>query len=262
MMSPDTVLNFSVRCWSDSTLTAARRWRGLTPEGFYTVSIDHRQAGLGTATCGHGTARRHQLSGDSTYYYRFVAVPGDVERSCPFAPHPDMGGSMGAEQAQTLKIKEIASSVKPTEPYTGGFPQQLADGRRAVPGDWRHGWAGFQGADTVELTLTLEGYETLGTVAVGASHSPGDWVVKPLDVQVQWSIDGKRWSPWQSMALANPPTDLYGDSRRLRYTLATHKARSVHFVRLRFVGRCELPIWHPYAGQPAWLMIDEIDITK
>jgi hypothetical protein len=262
LMSPDTVLNFSVRRWSDSTLTAARRWRGLTPEGIYTVSIDHRQAGLGTATCGPGTARRHQLSGDSTYYYRFVAVPGDVERSCPFAPHPDMGGSMGAEQAQTLKIKEIASSVKPTEPYTGGFPQQLADGRRAVPGDWRHGWAGFQGADTVELTLTLEGYETLGTVAVGASHSPGDWVVKPLDVQVQWSIDGKRWSPWQSMALANPPTDLYGDSRRLRYTLAPHKARSVHFVRLRFVGRRELPIWHPYAGQPAWLMIDEIDITK
>lgn len=262
VMSPDTVLNFSVRCWSDSTLTAARRWRGLTPEGFYTVSIDHRQAGLGTATCGPGTARRHQLSGDSTYCYRFVVVPGDVERSCPFAPHPDMGGGMAAEQAQTLKIKDIASSVKPTEPYTGGFPQQLADGRRAVPGDWRHGWAGFQGADTVVLTLTLEGYETIGTMAVGASHSPGDWVVKPLDVQVQWSIDGRRWSEWTDMELANPPADLYNDSRRLRYTLAPHKARSVHYVRLRFVGRSELPIWHPYAGQPAWLMIDEIDITK
>lgn len=262
LMSPDTVLNFSVRRWSDSTLTAARRWRGLTPEGFYTVSIDHRQAGLGTATCGPGTARRHQLSGDSTYCYRFVVVPGDVERSCPFAPHPDMGGGMAAEQAQTLKIKDIASSMKPTEPYTGGFPQQLADGRRAVPGDWRHGWAGFQGVDTVVLTLTLEGYETIGTMAVGASHSPGDWVVKPLDVQVQWSIDGRRWSEWTDMELANPPADLYNDSRRLRYTLAPHKARSVHFVRVRLVGRSELPIWHPYAGQPAWLMIDEVELTK
>lgn len=169
---------------------------------------------------------------------------------------------MAAEQAQALKIKDIASSVKPTEPYTGGFPRQLADGRRAVPGDWRHGWAGFQGADTVVLTLTLEGYETIGTMAVGASHSPGDWVVKPLDVQVQWSIDGRRWSEWTDMELANPPADLYNDSRRLRYTLATHKARSVHFVRVRFVGRSELPIWHPYAGQPAWLMIDEVELTK
>lgn len=262
LMSPDTVLNFSVRRWSDSTLTAAHRWRGLTPEDMYTVSVDHRQTGLGTATCGPGVAERHQLSGDSTYYYRFVAVPGDVERSCPFATHPDMGGNIGAEQMQTLKIKDIASNVKPSEPYTEGFPRQMADGRRAVPGDWCHGWAGFQGEDTVELTLTLEGYETLGSIAVGACHSPGDWVVKPQDVQVQWSIDGSRWSPWQSMVLANPPADLYADSRRLRYTLTPNKARSVHFVRVRFTGRGQLPIWHQYAGQPAWLMIDEIDLTK
>ena len=263
LMSPDTVLNFSVRRWSDSTLTRARRWRDLTPEDSYTVSIDHRQAGLGTATCGPGVAQRHQLSGDSAYYYRFVVVPGDIKRSCPFAPHPDMGGkNLVEEQAETIKIKDIASNVKPTEPYKEGFPQLLYDGRRAVPGDWRHGWVGFQEEDTVELTLTLEGYETLGTIAVGACHSPGDWVVKPLDVQVQWSIDGSRWSEWQSMDLANSPTDLYADSRRMRYTLTPHKAKSVHFVRVRFICRPHLPIWHQYAGHPAWLMVDEIDFTR
>jgi len=138
----------------------------------------------------------------------------------------------------------------------------LSDGRRAVPGDWRHGWAGFQGKDTVVLTLTMEGYETLGTIAVGASHSPGDWVVKPRDVQVQWSIDGSNWSHWQSMDLANPPTDLYADSRRLRYTLTAHKAKSVHYVRLRFINSPRLPIWHPNAGQPAWLMVDEVGIAR
>ena len=262
LMSPDTLLNFSVRRWSDSTLTAARRWCGLEAEDRYTVSIDHRQAGIGTATCGPGVAERYQLSGDSTYCYRFVVVPGDVERSCPFATHPDIAGNIGQERTQSLKIKEITSSVKPSEPYAESFPQQLADGRRAVPGDWRHGWAGFQEVDTVELTLTLEGYETLGTIAVGASHSPADWVVKPQDVQMQWSIDGRRWSEWQSMDLANPPADLYADSRRLRYTLTPHKARSVHLVRLRLICRSQLPIWHPYSGEPAWLMIDEVELTK
>jgi hypothetical protein len=116
--------------------------------------------------------------------------------------------------------------------------------------------------DTVELTLTLDGYETLGTIAVGASHSPADWVVKPQDVQVQWSIDGKGWSPWESMNLVNPPVDLYSDSRRLRYTLTPRKAKSIHYVRLRFICRPSLPIWHPYSGQPAWLMLDEININK
>ncbi len=261
-MSPDTLLNFSVRRYSDSVLTAARRWRGMTPDTRYTVSIDHRQAGLGTATCGPGTAPRYQISGDSTYCYRFVVVPGDVERICPFAPHPDIVGSVGAEEATALKIKNITASCRPESPYDTGFPQLLSDGRRAVPGDWRHGWAGFQGKDTVELTLTMEGYETLGTIAVGTSHSPGDWVVKPRDVQVQWSIDGSNWSHWQSMDLANPPTDLYADSRRLRYTLTTHKAKSVHYVRLRFINSPRLPIWHPNAGQPAWLMVDEVGIAR
>ena len=262
LMSPDTLLGFSVRRYNDSVLTAAHRWCGLQPDPRYTVSIDHRQAGLGTATCGPGTAVRHQISGDSTYCYRFVLVPGDVERTCPFAPHPDMVGSLGIEEVSALKIKNITADQSPDSPYDSGFPQMLTDGRRAVAGDWRHGWAGFQGKDTVELTLTLDGYETLGTIIVGVSHSPGDWVVKPHDVQVQWSIDGKLWSPWESMMLTNPPADLYVDSRRLRYTLTPHKARSVHFVRLRFVCSRSLPIWHLYAGQPAWLMLDEVGITK
>ena len=262
LMSPDTVLNFSVRRWSDSTLTAARRWRGMAPEECYTVSIDHRQAGLGTATCGPGVASRYCISGDSTYCYRFVLVPGEVERLCPFAPHPDIVGSVGADEVAALKIKNITASGKPTAPYDTCFPQLLMDGRRAVPGDWRHGWAGFAGEDTVEMMLALDGYESIGTIAVGACHSPGDWVVKPHDVQVQWSIDGKGWSPWESMNLVNPPADLYSDSRRVRYTLTPHKAKSIHYVRLRFVGRSQLPIWHPYAGEPAWLMIDEVEISK
>ena len=261
-MSPDTLLGFSVRRWSDSMLTAARRWRGMVPEDCYTVSIDHRQAGLGTATCGPGVAERYQISGDSTYCYRFVLVPGDVERVCPFALHPDIVGSIGTDVVSALKIRNITASRKPSAPYDACFPQVLVDGRRAVPGDWQHGWLGFQGQDTVELTLMLDGYETLGSIAVGASHSPADWVVKPQDVLVQWSIDGREWSPWESMTLVNPPADLYSDSRRVRYMMHPRKAKSIHYVRLRFVCRGKLPIWHPYAGESAWLMIDEVEIAK
>ena len=119
-MSPDTLLGFSVRRWSDSTLTAARRWRGMVPEDCYTVSIDHRQAGLGTATCGPGVAERYQISGDSTYCYRFVLVPGDVERVCPFALHPDIGGSIGTDVVSALKIRNITASRKPSAPWATG----------------------------------------------------------------------------------------------------------------------------------------------
>ena len=58
------------------------------------------------------------------------------------------------------------------------------------------------------------------------------------------------------------PGDLYNDSRRLTYHLEPRKARYVHYVRLRFICRPQLPIWHPYAGEPAWLMVDEVELIQ
>ncbi len=257
-------LNFSVRRWSDSTLTAARRWSEVgEPDPFYTVSIDHLVAPLGTATCGPGVAERHTISGDSNFCYSFIIFPSDGDRLYAFSNgiHPDLR-QMPYDKQNTLAVKSISCNATPAKQYSDGFPTMLADGRRAVPGDYRHGWAGFQLPDTVEFTLTLDHHATLGQISVGACHSPADWVVKPQDVQASWSIDGRSWSPWQSLDLQNPPADLYADSRRLLYTLTPRRAKSIGYVRLRFICRPTLPVWHPFAGQPSWLMVDELGLFQ
>ena len=261
-MVPDGWLNFSLRRWNDSTLTAARRWWQVgNPDPYYTLNLDHRTAPLGTATCGPGVAERLMLSGDSTYRYRFLLVPADAPLGATFRRHPDIfDAALPADDDQRLPLAAVSCNRHPATIYSDGFPAIMADGRRAVPGDWHHGWAGFEAPDTVEFTLTLDPYATLGTIAVGASHSPADWVVRPLAVEASWSIDGKKWSPWQELALQNPPTDPYNDSRRLRYTLSPRRARAVRFVKVRFLCRQQLPVWHPYAGQKAWLMVDEIEL--
>lgn len=258
-------LNFSVRRWSDSTLTAARRWRDVgDPDPYYTVSIDYRQAGLGTATCGPGVAECHTISGDSSYCYSFIIFQGYQNRLYSFGSsiHPDLRQMPPSEGNGILKVSGVASSREPAKQYANGFPQVLVNGRRAVSGDWQHGWVGFHGCDTVELTLTLEEYANIKEISVGACHSPADWVVKPTDVQAQWSIDGTRWSGWQSLDLLNPPADLYGDSRRLRYSIEPRGAKSVHYVNVRFVCRPTLPLWHPYTPDKAWLMIDEVEVRR
>jgi hypothetical protein len=257
-------LNFSVRRWSDSTLTAARRWSEVgEPDPFYTVSIDHLVAPLGTATCGPGVAEHHTISGDSNFCYSFIIFPSNGDRLYAFSNgiHPDLR-QMPYDKQNTLAVKSITCNTTPAEQYSDGFPTMLADGRRAVPGDYRHGWAGFQLPDTVEFTLTLDHHATLGQISVGACHSPADWVVKPQDVQASWSIDGRSWSPWQSLDLQNPPADLYADSRRLLYTLTPRRAKSIGYVRLRFICRPTLPVWHPFAGQPSWLMVDELGLFQ
>lgn len=265
LSAPDGLLNFSLRQWSDSTLAAARRWCDVgDPDPYYTVSIDHRQAGLGTATCGPGVAQRYTISGDSTYGYSFILSPGsgpvDHSRTFGHTLHPDLRQPLASTENRRLAVASIKSNRRPASVYSEGFPMVLADGRRAVPGDWHHGWAGFEAPDTVEFTLTLKQYATLGQITVGTSHSPADWVVQPLSAEASWSIDGQRWSPWQEMDLQNPPADRYNDSRRLRYALFPRRARAVRFIKVRFLCRPQLPVWHPYARQNAWLMVDEIEL--
>ena len=274
IISPEwqSELNFSLRRWSDSTLTRARRWCDVgEPDPYYTVSIDHRVAPLGTATCGPGMAERYTIGGDRNYTYAFIFDPvspcslGGTPYE-PFRPHPDLMSSVinmpVDDDDEQLQFMDLESTVEPSEKYNTDFPYVLRDGLRGVSGDYVRGWVGFEGVDTVEMKLTLFPDDILGAIVVGACHSPNDWVIKPLDVQASWSVDGKKWSPWQSLDLQNPPADLYNDSRRLRYVHRLHKAKAVSFVCLRFICRPTLPIWHPYAGQKSWLMIDEIELKK
>ncbi len=261
-------LNFSVRRYGDVLLTAARRWKGIVPDPYYTVSIDYRTAPLGTATCGPGADERLTISGDSVYTYRFILDPVRMDLQDPyegFVPHGDLWEMPYESNGPRLVVTDIEPSVAPGEPYDKDFPMVLTDYRRAVPGDWHHGWVGFLGTDTVVLTLTLKGASSLRGIDITAAHSPSDWVVKPLQVQAQWSADGLKWSPWQTLDLPHPPANLFTDSRRLQYRLqprnsASVLGRGVRYVRLRYINQPCLPIWHPYAGEPAWLMIDEIEL--
>ena len=265
VIAPDagTPLNFSVRRWNDSTLTAANRWCNLAPDPYYTVSIDHRVAPLGTATCGPEAAERYTLSGDSTYCYRFILMPEKSDRMYAFPPHPEMSRIVTTTlPSKSVKVVRLGSSMKPAESYSEGFPKVLTDGRRGVAGDWHHGWAGWLAPDTVMFNLALEAASHLTEIKVGTAHSPADWVVKPLTVQACWSVDGLRWSEWQTLELLNPLDNIYNDSRRLTYRLKLRRAKLATQVRVRFICRPTLPPWHPYTGQGAWLMVDEVEIVK
>ena len=260
-------LNFSVRRWNDTVLTAARRWKDVQEDGYYTVTIAHRVAPLGTATCGPGVAGRYTISGDSTYRYRFIFDPVFSFSENPyegFDPHPDIEQYLYADKDDGLHlvVTDVSCTRQPAVQYSDGYPMVLTDSRRAVPGDYHHGWVGFSGEDTVEFTLTLAQAALLGEVSAGVCHSPTDWVVKPLEVQACWSKDSVTWSAWQSLDLPHPPANIYSDSRRLRYQLTPAKAKGVRYVKLRFLCRPTLPPWHAYAGEKAWLMVDEIEVVE
>ncbi len=249
-------LNFSVRRYNDSVLTAARRWCGLKPDPYYTISIDHLQAGLGTATCGPGVAKRHTISGDSTYSYSFVLSPYDKYLyTFPrqhFAPP-------AAAPATGMKIAAIVANREPASQYSNGFPRSLIDGRRGVPGDYTVDWAGFDAPDTVDIVLMLPEVKKVKNICASTCHSPNDWVIIPNTVMAQYSGDGLHWSTPRKLAIVEPANMGSIATTRVTYSLKL-KHKKVRYIRLRFICNPELPTWHPYAGQASWLMIDEVSV--
>lgn len=67
-------LNFSIYNYSDAELTKAKRMNQISPETYWTVNIDHRQAPLGTATCGPGALDKYLIK-NGTYEYTFRLRP-------------------------------------------------------------------------------------------------------------------------------------------------------------------------------------------
>ena len=277
-------IGFSLRRYDDSTMTAARRTKDLTTSDRYIVNIDSRQAGLGTATCGPGVRERYRISGDSVQRFRLVMVPSMLDdsvnlwRYCGyyFDNPPELRQKMPdryLNHVKSISIQCYGDSTeakdRPNAQYASGFPEALYDGRLGIAGNYSESWMGFQGRDSLIITIELDEPVTLQQTAIGFCHSGNDWVVQPQLVEVQWSRNGKRFSPWQEMTPVRPIANEQKESRRLlmwrnyqgrQGLFHPAEARNARYLRIRIACQATLPDWHDYSGEPAWLMIDEITV--
>ena len=100
-------------------------WILLLSGPFYTLSLDHRTAPLGTATCGPGAAERHLLSGDSTYRYRFLLVPANAPTGVSFRRHPDIfDAAPPADADRRLAVGTVDCNRRPAKKQ-GSRPSAL-----------------------------------------------------------------------------------------------------------------------------------------
>jgi len=276
----ESPIGFSLRRYDDSVMTAARRIKDLVPADHYVLNIDSRQAGLGTATCGPGTQERFTISGDSAQRFRFVLVPSEGNDSVnlwPYcghyfdAPAPADWGTADDVSNHVCRVNAeafgpgIEPAAAPDEKYARDFPANLYDGRLGIAGNYIDGWAGWSGRDSIVLTIELDQPMQPEEIAAGFCHAANDWVLQPLQVQVQWSKNGRSFTRWQNLQPIRPVADEKEQTRRvsMRYLFGQKKApkaRKVKYLRLKVSSRAHLPEWHPNSGQPAWLMIDEITV--
>ena len=285
----DNQISFSLSEYDDSVTTVSRRINQLTKADHYIVDVDARQAGLGTATCGPGVRQQYRIDGDSVQRFAIVMVPTTLSDSTnlwqfcgTYFDGVKTTSPGGVTLTGEIKYKQLVDSIAvtafgdnsqpsnhPSFQYCKDYPQVLTDHHLGIAGNYSEGWAGFSGRDSVDLTIRLADPMTLEQVTIGFCHNANDWVFQPGSVEVQWSSNGRKYSPWQPLTAVRPISDIQTERRRVAFRRSfapaqgffhPAEASKVKYIRLRIRCQSQLPAWHIGAGQPAWLMIDEINV--
>ncbi len=139
--------------------------------------------------------------------------------------------------------------------YQAGGAVGLLDGRRGTR-RWRTGgWLGWQGKD-VEATIELARPTTVRRVSVGLLQDARAWIWMPRHVDVEVSTDGETWKSLGRATHDVPDTDV--DTVYVRELTVRGRARGVRFVRVRAPTYGTIPDWHPGAGAPTFVFMDEV----
>ena len=160
-------------------------------------------------------------------------------------------------QFNRLNIKNTTFVNPPAERYGKDADIALMDGKKGMPGDYYNDWLGFEGVD-MEATIELAVPTDISMVKVGICHEPNDWVVWPKGVRVSFSKDGKEFTDWQfaELPVFDRPNAMQGFGRIEARARVNEK--QAKFVKVKVENQGVLPEWHPYKGQKAWIMVDEV----
>ena len=131
--------------------------------------------------------------------------------------------------------------------------KMLTDGKRGSH-DYDNNWINFAGKD-LEVVIDLEKKEVVRKIGSGY-YQLGFWLrLLPKNVEYYTSLDGKNFELAGNVANTLPIDQYGGYLREFNIEFVPRDARYIK-VHARSIGNT--PGWHPGAGRPSHMLIDEI----
>jgi len=129
----------------------------------------------------------------------------------------------------------------------------LTDGKRGSH-DYDNNWINFAGKD-LEVVIDLDEVKKVRKIGSGY-YQLGFWLrLLPTNVEYYTSMDGKNFEQVGNV-LNTLPIDQYGGYlREFNIEFATREAR---YIKVKAHSMGNTPGWHPGAGRPAHMLVDEI----
>jgi hypothetical protein len=138
--------------------------------------------------------------------------------------------------------------------YTAGGDVALIDLIRGTDNFQTGSWQGFHGVD-VDVVVDLGKTQRANIISAGFLQDQNSWIFMPEWVEFSISADGTNY---KKLGRQENRIDPKSDGGITHDFAVMTSGMNVRYVRLKAKNRGICPEWHPGAGKPAWLFIDEI----
>jgi uncharacterized membrane protein len=152
------------------------------------------------------------------------------------------------------KINQVILAKPPDPRYKGEGEKTLIDLKKGGQ-NFRNGeWLGYEGQNLV-ASLDLGKTSDVSRVTIGGVEDTGAWIFFPKGMRVSTSVDGKNFKTCKeaNYPVAGSPTQL-----ATKVFSESFKPVQARFVKVEVLSVLKNPNWHPGAGKPCWVFVDEI----
>jgi hypothetical protein len=153
------------------------------------------------------------------------------------------------------RLKQLNSPAGNYRPeYSGGGDAALLDGSLGSE-DYTDGhWQGFYGINA-DLELDFGKYQKVNALNIGFLVNAHDWILRPNEVEVYTSNDGKNYKPFKTFSLTTEIPLTGNHTFRERFDLPNLSTR---YLRIVVKNPGKLPEGLPGSGYDSWLFMDEV----
>jgi hypothetical protein len=151
----------------------------------------------------------------------------------------------------------VTLATGPNPRYAAVRGGALTDGRVGTR-DFNDGsWLGFQGQD-LDAVVDLGEPRAISSVGLDCMENQQAWIFPPRSVEISLSDDGERW-----VVMGRREQPAQPSAERRTHVIAIPVVTGpVRYLRVVARGIDPLPEWHPGAGSPGWIFVDEIIVEE
>lgn len=154
------------------------------------------------------------------------------------------------------KASKISINPQPNKDYRASGAASLIDFERGSL-DFKDGkWLGFQ-KNHANILVDLGNIESLSRITVGILQATSSWIFYPKGLQVAVSENGIQYKEVVNVSYPTATTLLEPEISTISEIFSPTTGR---FLKIKVQSNVFNPEWHPAAGEPCWIFIDEVVI--